>query len=323
VSKPPRRLAKKPAADLSVPLDRLSWRVEADDHRERLDRYLQTRLDWRSRTSIVALLTEGRVLRNGEVARRKALRIVEGDRIEVTIPPPDEDVEHEALGLRLNEAILHDDADLVALAKPAGLVVHPVGRIRVNTLIQGLHWLYHHGPRRDGSTPRICHRLDRDTSGVMVLAKNPAARTVLAERFERHDLEKDYLAVLEGRLEREEGTIEEPIGPDPDAPIALMMTTRPDGLPARTDFRVEERLDGATLVRFRIHTGRQHQIRVHAARALGHPVWGDALYGREAEVRQALHAARLALDHPGHGERLELLAPLPDDLRGLVERLRA
>ncbi len=328
---PPR--ASRVARDLSVPIDRLSWRVGHEEQSERLDHFLLTRMSWRSRAQVHGLIADGRVTRNGEPAARKAGRLVAGDLIEVSVPPPDEEVRHEVLGRALEALILHDDDDLVAVAKPAGLIVHPVGRVRVNTLIQALHWLYRHGPRAaPGVVPRICHRLDRDTSGVVVLAKTMPARVRLQEVFEGRDVAKEYVAVVRGRVAEDAGRIDLPIGPDEEAELELMMTTRDDGLPSRTRFEVLERFAAASLVRFDIETGRQHQIRVHA-RAIGHPVLLDPLYGDgrlawpDAEApliaRQALHARRVILPHPRTGAPLALEAPLPDDLRALVEALRA
>jgi 23S rRNA pseudouridine1911/1915/1917 synthase len=336
-SRPSRRPPPRPKRverDLSVPLERLSWKVGHDEAGGRLDHFLCARLPWRSRNEVHGLIRGGLVTRNGEPLRRKAGHMVLGDAIVLHIPPPTEEAQHEALGRRLADLVIFEDDDVLALAKPAGLVVHPVGRTRVNTLIQGLHWLYRHGPRRTAFLPRICHRLDRDTSGVIVLAKSSHARVRLQEIFETRDVEKSYEAVVAGLVGPDEGLIDLPIGPDVDAEIHLMMTTREDGLPSRTRYAVLERLRGtsllATHMRFDIETGRQHQIRVHA-RAIGHPVLLDPLYadGRprwpdESPVieRQALHARRTVLPHPRTGERLVLEAPLPDDLRALIAGLR-
>jgi 23S rRNA pseudouridine1911/1915/1917 synthase len=324
--------AARVVKDLSILVDRLSWRAGGEEASDRLDHFLLARMPWRSRNQIHALIAEGRVTQNGEPTRRKAGRVVAGDLIEVAVPPPDEAVRHEELAAALEPLIIHEDDDVVAVAKPAGLIVHPVGRTRVNTLIQALHWLYGHGPRRaPGVVPRICHRLDRDTSGVVVLAKTMAARVQLQELFEGRDVEKEYAAVVNGVVARDRGRIDLPIGPDPEGERELMMTTRDDGLPSRTRFEVVERLRGATHVRFDIETGRQHQIRVHA-RAIGHPVLLDPLYGDgrlawpddgpPVIARQALHARRVVLPHPRTGERLELVAPLPPDLTALIVGLR-
>ncbi len=344
-AKPRPRAARTPPRaprDLSVPLEALAWTVGPAEAGARLDAFLVVRLPWRSRAGIAALIQAGHVRRDGAVVTRKAGALVRGERIEVDVPPPDEEARHEELGRALEGTIVLEDDDVLVLSKPPGLVVHPVGGTRVNTLIQGLHWLYQHGPRRGARLiPHVCHRLDRDTSGVFVLAKTVAARAALQTAFEGRAVEKDYDAVVAGAPAAERGTVELPIGPDDDAPRATMMTTRPDGLPACTRWEVVERLPGPhAWVRCRIETGRTHQIRVHM-RALGHPVLLDPLYGDGQLVwppsdpttvpapgppviaRQALHARRCAFPHPRTGAWVEVEAPHPADLAGLLAGLRA
>lgn len=323
----PRR-PKRVVRDLSVPIDRLSWRVGTEERSDRLDHFLIARMPWRSRNQIHTLIADGRVSKNGDAFRRKAGRVVTGDLIEVAVPPPTEEIRHEELARTLDALIIHDDADLIAVAKPAGLIVHPVGRVRVNTLIQALHWMFRHGPRSaPGVLPRICHRLDRDTSGVMVVAKSMPARVRLQEIFESREVEKQYVAVVSGRVANDAGLIDLPIGPDEEAEVELMMTTRADGAPSRTRYVVLERFAAASLVQFDIETGRQHQIRVHA-RAIGHPVLFDALYGDDTFAmpgvitRHALHARKVVLPHPRTGAPLTLEAPLPDDMQRLLAALR-
>ena len=334
---PPRRWKPRkertPPRDLSRLRDRFEWEVLPEEHGSRLDVWLLAKLDWRSRTSIVELIQAGRVLHHGRPVTRKSAKVLQGDRVAVLIPPPPEEERHEQVGLALRERIVWEDRDLAVVDKPAGLVVHPVGRVRVNTLIQGLHWLYRHGPAPELATiPRVCHRLDRETSGLLVVAKNLPARAALQAAFEGHRVEKEYLAVVAGRVPEERGTIDAPIGRDEEAEVSLAMTVRPDGQPARTDWEVLERFAAASLVRFTLHTGRQHQIRVHA-RALGHPVLFDPLYadgprswpaegqGQPLISRLALHARRLAFAHPRSGERVACEAPLPPDLAALLSAL--
>ncbi len=324
---------RQPPPDLSVPLEALTWTVEPEEHGIRIDRFLMSRLTWRSRTSLVALLAEGQVRRGAERVTKKSTRLREGEQIAVRVPPPNEEIRHEELGLQLLECLVHDDEHILALAKPPGMVMHPVGPIRVNTLVQVVHWIYVHGPLKSADRPadqipRICHRLDRDTSGVVVLAKTPAARTALQHAFDVHELEKEYLAVVKGEPSSDEGRIELAIGRAGE--IGLSMAVRSDGASALTTYRVLERFGLASSVRFRIYTGRQHQIRVHA-NAIGHPVLLDALYGDGVTAwppagapvitRQALHSERLALAHPITGEHLELKAELPADLQGLLDGL--
>jgi 23S rRNA pseudouridine1911/1915/1917 synthase len=282
---------------------------------------------------LVTLLAEGKVRLNGERVHKKGLRLRKGEQIAVDVPPPDEAVRHEELGLQLVEEILHDDEHVLALAKPPGMVMHPVGRIQVNTLVQVVHWIYVHGPLKSATRapdriPRICHRLDRDTSGVVVLAKTPEARRFIQRTFDMHELEKEYLAVVKGEPSEDEGRIELALGRATES--GIRMAVRPDGAPSLTTYRVLERFGPASSVRFRIHTGRQHQIRVHA-NAIGHPVLLDTLYGdgvlawpingAPVITRQALHSERLALAHPITKAPLELKAPVPADLRDLLENL--
>src|SRR5262249_1594785 len=219
--------------------------------------------------------------------------------------------------------------------KPPGLVVHPVGKVRVNTLIQALHWRFRRArpPGARDVIPKICHRLDKDTSGVLVIAKEDRARTRLQEIFEARDIEKEYVSVVAGVVEPDRGLIDRPIGPNPSGKLSMEMMVRDDGDPSRTRFTVLERFARATLVRFDLETGRQHQIRVHAA-SIGHPVFLDPISGpwepgarwpedAPAIERQALHARRVAFSHPRTGERLELVAPIPSDLEALIALLRA
>jgi 23S rRNA pseudouridine1911/1915/1917 synthase len=218
--------------------------------------------------------------------------------------------------------------------------MHPVGKVRVNTLIQALHWRFRHGdPREAAVVPKICHRLDKDTSGVLLVAKEDRARIKIQEIFERRDVEKEYASVVAGIYAEDAGLIDAPIGPNPSGKVRMEMMVRPDGDPSRTRFQVLERfspsggLSGASLVRFDLETGRQHQIRVHSA-SLGHPVFLDVIYGPwepgarwplEGDpwiARQALHARRLAFDHPRTGARLQFVAPIPADMSRLLDELR-
>jgi 23S rRNA pseudouridine1911/1915/1917 synthase len=213
--------------------------------------------------------------------------------------------------------IVHEDASLIVVDKPAGLVVHPAPSHRSETLIELLE-------RRAGGTleARVVHRLDRDTSGLMVVAKGDAAQVTLQNALRRRELEREYLALVKGRLGSRTGTIEAPIGRHPVR--RTRMSTRTDKpREARTHFTVERFIDDYTLVRARLETGRTHQIRAHFA-AIGHPVCGDPEYGGRGVLgleRQFLHSARLALPHPVSGERLEWSSPLPDDLRAALAKL--
>ncbi|MBI3726054.1 RluA family pseudouridine synthase [bacterium] len=326
-----KRTPRRPPRDLSLPPEACEYVVTEDEHGTRLDHFLQVHFPWRSRTVLHELIALGRVLVRGEPRTRKAARVSRGDRVTVRVPPPVEEVRHEELAASL--VVLYEDDDLIAIAKPAGMIVHPVGKKRVNTLIQALHWRFRRGKAEPRVMPKICHRLDRETSGVVIVAKDDRARARIQDIFEARSVEKEYLAVVRGRLEPDEGRIDAPIGPDPHGRIKTLMTVREDGLPSATRFRVLERFLEASAVRFDLETGRQHQIRVHA-RSIGHPVLLDPLYGdgeprswppgaeKPAISRHALHARRIALPHPRTGERLELLAPVPEDMKALIDALR-
>jgi 23S rRNA pseudouridine1911/1915/1917 synthase len=272
------------------------------------------------------------VLVDGRPTRPSA-RLRPGQAVSVLVPAPEpalprpEDIPLE---------VLHEDASLLVVNKPAGLVVHPGAGRPGGTLVNALL-----GRVRDLSgvggvlRPGIVHRLDRGTSGLLVVAKDDAAHRALVRQFAGRAVEKEYLALVLGVPGRDSGEIDRPIGRDP-VHRQRMSVRAPRGREARTSWRIQERFDGAALLRVRIHTGRTHQIRVHLA-SIGHPVAGDPLYGgtraassRRREAREvlaslerpALHAARLAFTHPATGERREFTAPLPPDLVEVVDRLR-
>jgi len=234
-------------------------------------------------------------------------------------------------------AVVHEDPHLIVVDKPAGLVVHPARGHRTGTLVQGLlarpGWPQVSGDPRDpeGSLrPGVVHRIDRGTSGLLVVAKSAQAREGLKDLFARHDIDRVYLAFVAG--EARDGTIDTPHGRHPTD--RLRMTSRSGARRAVTHVHVEERLAGSTIVSCRLETGRTHQIRVHLAEVLGTPIVGDTLYGRPpargviAEVwrelgRPALHAARLGFVHPITGQAMAWESPLPADMVAARARLRA
>lgn len=220
--------------------------------------------------------------------------------------------------------IVHEDDSLLVVDKPAGLVVHPASGNWDGTLLNAL---LHHAPDLAG-LPRagIVHRLDKDTSGLLVVAKTLEAQTALVRQLQDRSMRREYLAVVHGRVDRD-GTVEAPIGRHPVDRVRMAVTER--GKQARTHYAVLQRFAAATLLRCRLESGRTHQIRVHM-QFLGHPLIGDTLYGgrRAAGLgipfeRQALHAERLGLIHPASGESCGWTAALPADLQALLERLRA
>jgi 23S rRNA pseudouridine1911/1915/1917 synthase len=306
--------------------------VTPADAGQRLDRFVTARLPHLSRARVQALIDEGRVRLAGATARA-ALKLRAGQSLDVDEPQPEPAVpQPEAIPLR----VVHEDAQLLVLDKPAGLVVHPGAGARSGTLVNAL---LHHVRDLSGVggvlRPGIVHRLDRGTSGLLVVAKDDATHRALSRQFAERDVEKEYLALVLGVPAPRVGDITAPIGRDP-VHRQRMSTRAPRGREARSRYAVAETFDGAALLRVRIHTGRTHQIRVHLA-SLGHPVAGDATYGggrkpacrvsaaREALLslgRPALHAARLAFTHPASGQRLAFESPLPEDLARVIEALR-
>jgi 23S rRNA pseudouridine1911/1915/1917 synthase len=309
-----------------------SFKVEGSEAGARLDVWLARRLSDLSRARVQALMAEGAVRLDGKAAR-PSLRVRGGEEVTVEIPeaaPPSVAAEDVPL------AVVYEDRSLLVVDKPAGMTVHPGAGRPAGTLVNAL---LHHVRDLSGVggvlRPGIVHRLDRGTSGLMVVAKDDETHRALAAQFASRSVEKEYLAIVHGVPRRREGVIEAAIGRDP-VHRQKMSVRAPRGRAARSRYTVVEALDGAALLRVRIHTGRTHQIRVHLA-SLGHPVAGDATYGgrrapssrgpaaREALAgldRPALHAARLAFTHPASAERMGFESPLPEDLDRLLRALR-
>jgi 23S rRNA pseudouridine1911/1915/1917 synthase len=291
--------------------------VPADAAGTRLDRFLADLDGIGSRAAAERLVEAGAVLVDGRPAA-KSLRLQGGEelRIEARDEGPSA-LEPVDLGL----TIPFEDEHLLVVDKPAGLVTHPAPGVRVPTLVHAL--LAHRiAGGDDAERPGIVHRLDRDTSGLLVVAKEPEAHRTLQQQLRDRTIERRYRALVHGRPPSRRGTIEAPIGRDPLDPARMGI----DGRAARdavTHFTLEDTLGRYSLLDVKLDTGRTHQIRVHLA-AIGHPVVGDPLYGRGgAELgldRQFLHAAQLAFPHPVSGEELRFASPLPKDLQAALER---
>ena len=290
----------------------------------RLDRWLASALTDLSRARVQALIEEGHV-RVAGASPKAAHRLRGGEAVEIEIPPPPA---QELLPEPIALSIVHEDEHVLVVDKPAGMVVHPGAGVSRGTLAAGA--LAHApeiasvgGQRRPG----VVHRLDKGTSGLLVLAKTIPAYHGLVAQLGAREVTREYLAIVHGRLARAEGIVDAPIGRDPHH--RQRMAIRPDGQGRRavTRFRVLERFDDFTLVQCRLETGRTHQIRVHLA-SLGHPVAGDAVYGRGRSGLApdlegvALHAARLVFVHPVTRERMEFSAPLPPRLARFLSHLR-
>ena len=302
--------------------------VTTAEARHRLDRFLAERLPDRSRSYLQKLVADGCVRVEGHEKLPKANRpVAAGDVVLVTFPPSvPSTLRPEAIPLD----ILHEDANLIVIHKPAGMVVHPGAGAREGTLA---HAILHHCKDLSGiggvDRPGIVHRLDKDTSGAIVIAKDDATHRHLAAQFQKRTVEKIYLALVLGRVRAAAGSIDAPLGRDRRQRLRISSRTdRPRD--ALTHYSVLERLPRHTWLEIRPKTGRTHQIRVHM-KMLGHPIAGDPLYGGRTQSaddpfagkrRLALHALRLSFDHPRTGRRLTCEAPLPADLAAMVQAAR-
>jgi 23S rRNA pseudouridine1911/1915/1917 synthase len=292
--------------------------VDAGAARQRLDRYLAAQGTWGSRSQVQRLITDGAVRLDGQPAKPGTL-VRCGQRIEVREAPPVAPpcVEPEAIPLD----VLYEDQWLLVINKPPGLVVHPAPGHWRGTLVSALlhHW-QGSPPGLDPARPGIVHRLDKDTSGVLLIAKDAATLADLGTQFRTREVEKQYLAFVWGRPRSARGTIAEPIGRNPVH--RKQMAVRRGGREALTTYEVLERFDDMTLLRLFPKTGRTHQLRVHLA-AIGCPVVSDALYGRGRRAapapiaRHALHAERIAVRHPHTGAPLTFSVPMPADMAAL------
>ncbi len=298
--------------------------VAAGDAGQRLDHYLVRRIDGLSRSAIGRLILSGHVLVNG-AAVKAGHRVRAGDRVKVRFPPP------RPSGLVARAVpfeILHEDEALLVIVKPAGVVVHPGAGHHGGTLVQGLLHHCDHLPGADPVRPGIVHRLDKDTSGVMVVAKTDSALEALSREFRNRTVSKLYHAILLRCPPGTSGRVAAPIRRHP-VHRKKMAVAVSGGRHAATNWTVIERFaSGPCLVELGIETGRTHQIRVHMA-SLGAPVMGDSLYGGRRQGqdalgvrRQMLHASSLSFLHPQSGEPLRFSAPLPRDMQQVLDRLR-
>ncbi len=288
---------------------------------DRLDRVVAGALPELSRAQARRLIEDGQVLVDGAPATKASLIVSAGARIEVVVPVvPDLDLAASEIPL----AIIYEDEETLVIDKQPGLIVHPAPGVVGVTLVNAVRARYPEVREIDESERTgVVHRLDRDTSGVMVFAKSAAAQSMLKDQWREREPLKVYLALVEGRVEPVEGIIDAPIGVDPSHPHKRAIIE--GGQSARSQYRVIEQFgDEAALLSVRIFTGRTHQIRVHL-QAIGHPVVGDAMYGHRSELidRQALHAHHLGFTLASTGAWREFEAPMPEDMAKAVEVLRA
>ena len=285
--------------------------VARDQHLLRLDKLLVTVAPEFSRSWLQQLILRGHVLVDGLVQDTASRKLRAGQSLRLALVPTAESQAFRPEAMALD--ILFEDDDLLVINKPVGLVVHPAAGHWSGTLLNGL--LAHHAVAATLPRAGIVHRLDKDTSGLMVVAKNLPAMTALVRQIAAHDVRRVYLALAQGAVGWARASIEAPIGRDPGS--RLRMAVVAGGKPARTDVeRLRVSDGGVTALRCRLHTGRTHQIRVHMA-SRGHPLVADALYGGKpvlGMLRQALHATELAFAHPKSGEPQTFNAPMPADL---------
>jgi 23S rRNA pseudouridine1911/1915/1917 synthase len=294
----------------------------ADVDGERLDRFLARSLPELTRSRLRHLIDEGLVTVDGKLPAKAGLALAAGARVRVTTPPPEpSELAPEPVPLH----VVYEDDDLLIVDKPAGMPVHPAPGHAAQTLVNALLAYAPQLSRAGGEgRPGIVHRLDKDTSGLIIVAKNDAAHAALARQLKAREVEKTYVALVEGRLAQREGVIDAPLGRHPAQRKKQAVVA--GGRAARTRFRVLREIDGRTLLEVHPETGRTHQIRVHLA-SIGHPVAGDRTYGPGRPPvpslrRQFLHASRLAFRHPRTGARIELEAELPDDLQQALDALQ-
>jgi 23S rRNA pseudouridine1911/1915/1917 synthase len=284
--------------------------IDSSDEGQRLDLFLSQQLDQMSRSFLKRCIDEGHVMVNS-VLVKAGTKLREGDRVEITIPQLAE-LQVSAQDIPLD--LVYQDPHLLVVNKPKGMVVHPGHGNPEGTLVNAL---LHHVTDLSGingiKRPGIVHRIDKDTSGLLLVAKNDEAHRGLAAQLKKHDIRRTYLALVEGILKEDRGRIDAPIGRDPKNRIKMAVTSR-NGKEAVTHFTVLRRYAKHTLVEANLETGRTHQIRVHMA-YIGHPLVGDTVYGRNKPTLthegQMLHAYRLVFIHPITGEELRFQTPLP------------
>ena len=303
-------------------MERLTLRTTPEEGGLRADVWLAARVEALSRSAAARLLEEGRVTRNGKPLAKRD-RLIPGETVEVLLPDPTPaEVGPEDIPLD----VVYEDEDVIVVNKPKGLVVHPAPGHPDGTLVNAL--LYHCGDSLSGIggelRPGIVHRIDRDTSGLIIAAKNDYAHQKLSAQLQDHTLARTYECVVVGNLKADSGTVDAPIGRHPVDRKKMAVVA--NGRSAVTHWEVIARYPGFTHVRCRLETGRTHQIRVHMA-SIGHPILGDTVYGAKKPVPglqgQCLHAVGLRFVHPRTGEMVELSCPLPEEFQEILRKLAA
>ena len=304
-------------------MEKKTFQIEFELDKTRLDKALCTLDDTLTRAAAVRLTESGDVTLNGKTAS-KSDKVKIGDIVEITYPEP---VSSEAVPQDIPLDIIYEDDDLLVVNKPKGMVVHPAAGNPDGTLVNAL--LYHCGDSLSGIggvvRPGIVHRIDKDTSGLLMVAKNDTAHLKLSEQIKEHSFTREYEAVIIGHLKEQKGSIDAPIGRS-KIDRKKMAVTELNSKNAVTRYEVLEEYPGFSYVRLRLETGRTHQIRVHMA-YLGHPLAGDGVYGgrnaeRIMEGGQCLHARKIGFKHPTTGKYMEFTSPLPEYFTKFLEKLR-
>lgn len=301
--------------------EKLEWVADAAAAKERIDKYVKQQLaEDISRSQIQLWIEAGNVVVNDAPVKAN-YKLAEGDRVVLTIPEP-EAVEIVAEDIPLD--IYYEDTDVIVVNKERGMVVHPAPGHASGTLVNAL---MHHCRDLSGINgelrPGIVHRIDKDTSGLIMAAKNDRAHASLAAQLKAHSVTRKYYALVHGNVSHDQGTVDAPIGRDPHDRKMYTVIER-NSKQAVTHFQVVERFGDYTLLELKLETGRTHQIRVHM-KFIGHSLVGDPLYGRSKGIKmdgQALHAAVLGFEHPADGRYLEFSAPLPADMEDVLQSLR-
>ncbi|HIX52014.1 MAG TPA: RluA family pseudouridine synthase [Candidatus Lachnoclostridium stercoripullorum] len=297
--------------------------VTGEGEASRLDAFLSAQLDGLSRSHIQKILKGGGVLVNGR-PEKSSYRVAPGDQVELEVPEPEEP---EILAEEMDLDILYEDRDIILINKPKGMVVHPAAGHYSGTLVNGL--MAHCREDLSGINgvlrPGIVHRIDMDTTGVLIACKNDFAHTSIAQQLKVHSITRKYYAIVHGVIREEEGTVNAPIGRHPTDRKKMSINTK-NGREAVTHYRVLQRFEKFTYVECQLETGRTHQIRVHMA-SIHHPLLGDTVYGpAKCPVSglqgQTLHAGVLGFLHPRTGEYMEFSAPLPEYFQELLKKLK-
>ena len=329
---------KRRYADLSRP--RTHWNLKAELHDDglRLDQFMAKRVEWRSRTELQEMIEEGLVAVNGETRRKVSVRLKDQDTVVIAIPAEPDAPDPGKIPIE----VIYEEDGLIAVNKRPGIVVHPTSGHTLQNVLSAMHARFRDTENPDlDRVPHICHRIDKETSGVLLFAFSEQLKAAVSAQFEKRTVKKQYEALVHGHMPSDEGEVDAPILHRREGWPRLIVNSA--GQPSRTSWRVEERFGSASLVRFFPHTGRTHQIRVHAAH-VGHPLLCDDTYGGERPIlesvlrgvpdderpadetpvldRVALHSARLELVHPATGQPLVIEAPLPEDLRSAADVLR-